>query len=568
MAFFFSFISDFSLNSTAPAHCGLSLFHVVFLDTMVYFDGQEVMISRQNRARKALADFLVATDMQRAHWYAIMESKDCNVAEEINKVFPPLSHLLGIREDLFAAVGELAGVIVLRRGVFSVPLHAWEKFIAEYKLTNELTSFSVANKTRMFIRVGSWSHRHPGITPKAIWKKRGEYNKPMLRVSTVTMAFAAAIGTLEVTAAPTEKEINVDGGSKSSIDVSSSDSDDSDSGTEKDEDRHSIVEQQPCPESLLSPPVNLPLNEFPLLNSLRIQNESQMNALIQEIVKYNGSNLGIEFVQRNNRTGFLVPFPSCRSCERYTGELSKKEGVIDSILHCIGKSTGCNEREAAECLLKGMFKKHEEAFTFVSIEKGLAVDPEKKMNSVQIEAMLSEAGLCKNSSRILFRHLTQFFGKGKFESEHKRRAYFSGNDFPPVVDRIILQDKTIVDFWYKEPDKMLQNQINNIIKKEQLQGITRVDLTVGGDHGGGKFRMTLKILFRFQDSSATISRLFQVANVSHSKDETRILKTTVLDPIGDSLRNICEGGQFIVHSDAKNALSLSFAINVSLCVCP
>ena len=115
---------------------------------------------------------------------------------------------------------------------------------------------------------------------------------------------------------------------------------------------------------------------------------------------------------------------------------------------------------------------------------------------------------------------------------------------------------------------MLQNQINNIIKKEQLQGITRVDLTVGGDHGGGKFRMTLKILFRFQDSSATISRLFQVANVSHSKDETRILKTTVLDPIGDSLRNICEGGQFIVHSDAKNALSLSFAINVSLCVCP
>ncbi len=120
---------------------------------MVYFDGQEVMISRQNRARKALADFLVATDMQRAHWYAIMESKDCNVAEEINKVFPPLSHLLGIREDLFAAVGELAGVIVLRRGVFSVPLHAWEKFIAEYKLTNELTSFSAANKMRILFRL-------------------------------------------------------------------------------------------------------------------------------------------------------------------------------------------------------------------------------------------------------------------------------------------------------------------------------------------------------------------------------------------------------------------------------
>jgi len=28
--------------------------------------------------------------------------------------------------------------------------------------------------------------------------------------------------------------------------------------------------------------------------------------------------------------------------------------------------------------------------------------------------MLSEAGLCNNNARILFRHLNQFFGKGKF----------------------------------------------------------------------------------------------------------------------------------------------------------
>jgi hypothetical protein len=60
--------------------------------------------------------------------------------------------------------------------------------------------------------------------------------------------------------------------------------------------------------------------------------------------------------------------------------------------------------------------------------------------------MLSEAGLCKNSSRILFKHLNQFFGKGKFESEHKRRSHLTGNEFPPVVDRHILPDKTIIDF--------------------------------------------------------------------------------------------------------------------------
>jgi hypothetical protein len=44
----------------------------------------------------------------------------------------------------------------------------------------------------------------------------------------------------------------------------------------------------------------------------------------------------------------------------------------------------------------------------------------------------------------------------------------------------------MIEFWFNEPDKMLQQQINNITR-EQLQSLTHVDLSVGGDHGGGKF---------------------------------------------------------------------------------
>jgi hypothetical protein len=46
---------------------------------------------------------------------------------------------------------------------------------------------------------------------------------------------------------------------------------------------------------------------------------------------------------------------------------------------------------------------------------------------------------------------------------------------------------------------MLQHQINNIIKKEQLGQLTRVDLSVGGEHGGEKFQMTLKVMFEFDE---------------------------------------------------------------------
>jgi hypothetical protein len=75
--------------------------------------------------------------------------------------------------------------------------------------------------------------------------------------------------------------------------------------------------------------------------------------------------------------------------------------------------------------------------------------------------------------------------------------------------------------------------------------------------------MTLKILFRFQ-SNPTISRLFQIASVSHSKDELSILCATVLDPIGESLRLVVEGGRFVVSND----LVLSFTpINDTKAIC-
>ncbi len=73
--------------------------------------------------------------------------------------------------------------------------------------------------------------------------------------------------------------------------------------------------------------------------------------------------------------------------------------------------------------------------------------PQKLMDEVSVEAMLSEAGVNWISGCIIFCHLKQYFGKSIIVSEKKRRAYFGGNDFPPSVDRTILPDKTIVSYW-------------------------------------------------------------------------------------------------------------------------
>jgi hypothetical protein len=43
--------------------------------------------------------------------------------------------------------------------------------------------------------------------------------------------------------------------------------------------------------------------------------------------------------------------------------------------------------------------------------------------------------------------------------------------------------------------------------------------------------MLLKMLLRFEESKPTIKKLFEIANVEHSKDDTAVLKDTVLNHI-------------------------------------
>jgi hypothetical protein len=59
------------------------------------------------------------------------------------------------------------------------------------------------------------------------------------------------------------------------------------------------------------------------------------------------------------------------------------------------------------------------------------------------------------------------------------------------VDKKVLQDKTVIPFWFKMPDEFLQKQLSTMIDVSKLKDLSKVDIVVGGDHGGGKFWMTL-----------------------------------------------------------------------------
>jgi hypothetical protein len=107
------------------------------------------------------------------------------------------------------------------------------------------------------------------------------------------------------------------------------------------------------------------------------------------------------------------------------------------------------------------------------------------------------------------------------------------------------KDSTPVKYWFKKPNGLLQHQIVHIITGGDLKELQHVDLTVGGDHGKGRFCMILKMILRYSNKES-FSRLFQIASIEHSKDDIEILQNTVLKPIGEELRLIKDGGRFIV----------------------
>jgi hypothetical protein len=75
------------------------------------------------------------------------------------------------------------------------------------------------------------------------------------------------------------------------------------------------------------------------------------------------------------------------------------------------------------------------------------------MDAISAEAMPQDACVNHTNAISLFRHVQQFFGKDIFKSEKIRREIFGNNDFPPTVDKNILEYKTVIPYWYKGPEQ-------------------------------------------------------------------------------------------------------------------
>jgi len=105
-----------------------------------------------------LANFFHKLSQSKAHWYSILPpSNNEPNASFIRSIFPSLSDLLSLDEDLWKAILVHLGLASYWRGTVCSPYQAaWERFTGEFKLKVNVLAFKLAWKQRYFVQIGSW----------------------------------------------------------------------------------------------------------------------------------------------------------------------------------------------------------------------------------------------------------------------------------------------------------------------------------------------------------------------------------------------------------------------------
>ena len=79
-----------------------------------------------------------------------------------------------------------------------------------------------------------------------------------------------------------------------------------------------------------------------------------------------------------------------------------------------------------------------------------------------------------------------------------------------------------------------------------MNEISRINVTVGGDHGQGAFRFPMKLLF-IMKSSKTFERKSSVIYILYKRDYDDILKNTIIEKLQESFMLILDPIRFNNH---------------------
>ena len=113
--------------------------------------------------------------------------------------------------------------------------------------------------------------------------------------------------------------------------------------------------------------------------------------------------------------------------------------------------------------------------------------------------------------------------------------------FPLKCGTFYLDDKTKANYWWKNVDELLSHELSFILASNDLVRLKHFDISIGGVHGKGWFRMVLKLLLFYRENEKPSWNLvFKVGWVDCDKH-----KQSSILPLGESIKWITASRQFV-----------------------
>ena len=93
----------------------------------------------------------------------------------------------------------------------------------------------------------------------------------------------------------------------------------------------------------------------------------------------------------------------------------------------------------------------------------------------------------------------------------------------------------VILFWVRDTVAIFKIETQLLIDSDQIDisDINRINIVVGGDHGQGAFRYSMKILY-IMNSGKIYESIQPVDYILCQKDSGMILKNTIIKDLGDS----------------------------------
>jgi hypothetical protein len=200
-----------------------------------------------------------------------------------------------------------------------------------------------------------------------------------------------------------------------------------------------------------------------------------------------------------------------------------------------------------------------DSFLEVAKDRGYSTSLAGKMSAEYWNAMAEAANLRTTQQIQISRYLTQHFGHKVVVSQRELAAF--GSEFVPYETfHEEIGGKKIL-YSYRDLAKLLEFYLPELLESFE-KSISKIELTLGGDHGKGAFTFLACLIIRFVDNSDPVETELQIGEIGSETDTIEVLQPLV-DKLGSLITasmNPKEGDcKFVVHQDTNNGdLSLHF----------